>query len=110
MNEAIRLAIEKGGYEDESLKAVSYETTSESLHEFYSGTQELYLTHNPLFWQALGKALNWWPHNPTEKDLLVNSINPYTDGWLYYGRKYFDLLLTGGDTEKFWKEILNKQP
>jgi len=42
-------------------------------------------------------------------------ICPVTEGleakpdWLYFGKQYFDLLLTGGggDTEKFWKDLLN---
>ncbi len=93
MNEAIKLAIEKGGYD-----------------RMWEGTHSNHadLILDPLFWKALGKALGWkehefwkihcsifecdgtWQH--TEKDLT----------WKYYAHQYFDLLLTGKDTDKFW--------
>lgn len=41
------------------------------------------------FWQALGKALGW-----EELD------------WIPYGQHFAKVILTGGDTEAFWKEIL----
>jgi hypothetical protein len=57
------------------------------------------------FWQALGKALRW--------PLLGQ---PYYLGnhwcerewWQYKAIKFYDLILTGGDTEAFWKELLKE--
>lgn len=49
---------------------------------------------DPTFWQALGKALGW--HG-----------NEYLRGeWYWQARQHHDLILTGGDTEKFWNELL----
>lgn len=31
----------------------------------------------------------------------------YLEGWKFQALKYFDLVLTGGDTEKFWLDLLN---
>lgn len=52
----------------------------------------------PDFWQALGKALVWglkWP--PNEQDWL--------DECKANAHRFYDLILTGGDTEKFWREL-----
>lgn len=81
MNEALKLAIEKGGYKE------LYQTI---------GRIEEQIALDPLFWQALGKALGWdgW------------SVQFYGDEWLFHAHQYFDLVLTGGDTEAFWKELI----
>lgn len=55
-SEAVRLAVDKGGYGN------SQNFTEENLRFFIRATQAK--TNNsvcldPLFWQALGKALNW---------------------------------------------------
>ena len=73
---------------------------------------------DPLFWQALGKALGWPEKSEIEtiaKDIRVEGQKSNADmrfysiqtTWLGYALKYFDLVLTGGDTEKFWKELLS---
>ena len=54
---------------------------------------------DPLFWQALGKALG---HGINQRDNVTNRLI-----WQQLALDYFDLVLTGGDTEKFWKELLN---
>lgn len=119
MNEAIKLAIEKGGYDFEKMEHDGLQPPLKFSHsEFYTHSKykelmvrALYLdakgkeygswvrfeqwvrNHanrcvlDPLFWQALGKALGW------------------KGAWKHYAHQYFDLLLTGGDTEKFWKEL-----
>lgn len=56
------------------------------------------------FWQALGKALGWgdyWYNDP-ETHVKVNLQKP----WLDYAHRFCDLIYTGGDTEKFWDELL----
>jgi hypothetical protein len=125
MNEAIKLAIEQSG---------------KLFHEDSCTT-------DPLFWQALGRALGWdsntgssysccfsqeglkvfskqkvgiivgeskdkecwrvqWLGNSSKEVYSKNYI--LVKDWLYQAHQYFDLLLTGGDTEKFWKELLNQ--
>lgn len=54
---------------------------------------------DPSFWQALGKALGWRIVGPTKKD---NDHNPE---WYYRALEFYELILTGGDTEKFWEEL-----
>jgi hypothetical protein len=81
MNEAIKLAIEKGGYEISDQK--------------YAKLMSFPNVLDPLFWQALGKALGW--------DDFRAAVPPL---WLANALHYHELLLTGGDTEKFWKELI----
>ena len=81
MDQAIKLAIEKGGYKEAHIKG------SIEQHAF------TLLTADPLFWQALGKALGWKPENGFY--------------WEEEALRYFRLVLNGGDTEKFWEELLN---
>lgn len=53
---------------------------------------------DPTFWQALGKALVW-------EKLEYHSDGSY-DGWHYYATRFINLILTGGDTEKYWNDLL----
>jgi len=50
------------------------------------------LVLDPAFWQALGRALGWeeyhWKHDRTTQ------------------HRFYDLVLTGGDTEAYWNELL----
>lgn len=102
MNEAIKLAIEKGGYDIHASNIVP------------DRYLELEIVQDSKFWQALGKALGW-------KDKVVVGIKKgepdrkgkvlhfeYNGEWLQEALHYHELLLTGGDTEKFWKELLTK--
>lgn len=118
MNEAIKLAIEKGGYKNnvESAKTDPSWYAYMAIHA-NGGTM---VVCDPLFWQALGKALGWKDvfKNKKSMGLMEMCGHPYcpTEGNCKYQKperskyahKYFDLLLTGGDTEKFWKELLTQ--
>lgn len=115
MNEAIKLAIESGGYVEAIVKEI-YEakrlrldiTTLEHmphpdgryLLSFIDNGREHSVWRipalDPLFWQVLGKALGW----------VDAAYNP--NAWQWNARRYFDLVLTGGDTSKFWKELLTQ--
>lgn len=69
----------------------------------------------PAFWQALGKALNWsgWMCRNCRlgKVLKICGCNNaeafLIKPWLYYALRFFELRMTGGDEEKFWKELIN---
>jgi hypothetical protein len=55
---------------------------------------------DPSFWQALGKALGWEKANrETRTEIWLE--------WKWNAHRFYDLVLTGGDTEKIWKELLN---
>jgi hypothetical protein len=61
---------------------------------------------DPTFWQALGKALGW---NGLILELIPDAdrgkiIDP--NEWHGHALDFYDLILTGGDTEAFWNELL----
>lgn len=66
---------------------------------------------DPTFWQALGKALGWkrnafvqWYDdfaNKKEREAIRG-----VESWLFQARRFNDLILTGGDTEAYWNELL----
>jgi hypothetical protein len=90
MNEAIKLAI-KDGY-----NFSQYDVDIGNFHEEV-------ISRDPLFWQALGKALGW---KVDKDDTCINNECFYCKPWLKHAHRYLDIVLIGGDTEKFWKELL----
>jgi hypothetical protein len=91
MNEAIDLAI-KGGYDAHFDRPI--------------GIKDLRTcVLRPEFWQALGKALGWDDGDHTDEGY---AFSEYYWMWQYKAHKYFDLLLTGGETEKFWQDLLKQ--
>ena len=63
---------------------------------------------DPTFWQALGKVLGWkqeWngqymnTRNSQQEPIMV-------EGWEHNAHRFYDLILTGQSTEKFWEDIL----
>lgn len=60
------------------------------------------------FWQALGKALGW-----NEANGKVGAYHSFVDGkivdeyWMLTAHRFYDLILTGGDTETYWDELLH---
>lgn len=59
---------------------------------------------DPLFWQALGKALEWEEgkkiYNRGIWDRSIREI------WCENAHRFYDLILTGQPTEPFWDELL----
>lgn len=55
---------------------------------------------DPLFWQSLGKALRWYGDNPEPDKKHLKGL------WIEYAHEFFDLLLTGDDTKKFWVNLI----
>lgn len=99
MNEAIKLAIEKGGYVMPYGSHIELDTVSTNI------------ILDPLFWQALGKALGWSPGTIWRRIEMsdVKLMQVEAEGWLVKALTYYELLLTGRDTEKFWEELLIPQ-
>lgn len=52
---------------------------------------------DPLFFQALGKALGWHKGIAPEHEYLY---------WSAHAKAFYDLTLTGGDIEAFWTDLL----
>lgn len=91
-----------------------------------SGYRSEEIVLDPDFWQGLGKALGWgsavacikcghyWlfgtikcPVDGSEKlKDTKTGRDGYINVWHSYAMDFYDLILTGGDTEKFWDELL----
>lgn len=95
MNDAIKLSI-KGGYNGENLPFDHNEWLLVDYIELNDNAQQI-LILDPLFWQALGKALGWG---------IYTGQPPF---WKSQALRYFNLLLTGGNTEQWWKDLLTSQ-
>jgi len=136
MNEAVKLAIEKGGYRPTYTpdhpgyptkfdKVIEYENwgiyvrwlmnkgqAEEDWRTRFSGIAHGTIALDPLFWQALGKALGWelkkcqYCKNGCEWCTVNGYVKPE---WLKHAHQYFDLHLTSGDTEAFWRKLLTPQ-
>ena len=78
----------------------------------YQWWQEIAL--DPLFWQALGNRLMWSEKGALEifeKNEKVKTIHKRfevsaTPLWKHYAFEFYNLILTNGDTEYFWEELL----
>lgn len=73
-------------------------------HEFCERVDWEEIALDPIFWQALGKALGWyeWPlkHRPVDLADLDFKCP------LCNAHRFYDLILTEGEPEQFWKELL----
>ncbi len=109
MNEAIKSVVIKaisGGFKDPTPNGNIYK-----------------ITQDPLFWQALGKALGWFEWAGTDE---FNN-DPQ---WQYHAHQYFDLVLTDNrntdyicsedecpvegthvhsQVEKFWQDLIQER-
>lgn len=109
MNDAIRIAIEKGGY----------------ITERFMGSPAQRMVLEPEFWQSLSKALGWgcncqngneyFGPDETGDPIWGPCAVCVSDGqyvpakdWKDMAHQYLDLVLTGGDVEAFWKGLLNE--
>jgi len=73
------------------------------------------------FWIGLSKALGWEKKMVVRVGAVIGNFvggdkfvgeemgfgMDYFNPEIYYAHRFYDLILTGGDTEKFWEEILN---
>jgi len=92
MNEAIRLAIDKGGY------SLMYPNRTLQYHRHVC-------TQDPLFWKSLGKVLGWKDYGSVERlEALYAGLTP--KDWKTTAHRYLKIKLTGGDEEQFWKNLL----
>lgn len=66
---------------------------------------------DPAFWQALGKVLGWKgyvgeTHSACGFSGGMDSFNFDGEEWNLNALKFYDLILTNGDTENFWNDLL----
>lgn len=128
MNEAIKLAIEKGGYQlspkewgdspviEQNYKWGNPPPVGLNPNVFWvkngiTGRKVKYhfaeVILDSLFWQALGKALGW---NWAEKSDLINLTSDKRikmgNRWQWEAVRFMHIKLTGGNEEKFFEELL----
>lgn len=89
--EAIEKAIEGGWQVEDVLQTGNLIVDTKFMHQ--------QATLDPSFWKCLGKAQGWQGKHEPLTDMLVLQAHVH---------KFIDLILTGGDTEKFWRELLDK--
>ena len=58
---------------------------------------------DPLFWQALGRALGW--HHDYHVVYGQKVYEGHIGEWKSKAHEFYDLILTNGDITKFWQEI-----
>lgn len=115
MNNAIKLAIQKGGYNpitylEAGIRKSEPDPVLPRTNITFKDNHWDYVYNNDIvldaeFWQALGKALGWGIehhgrialHKCTKRCLFQ---------WFSMATTYFQLQLVGRDTEKFWKDLL----
>ena len=104
---AIKLAVE-GGYEPSSnLKGLPFEIIMAKIVDI----RPIFL--DPLFWQALGKAMGWKIGD--DYDYLYNASESLKvgqgkmDDWLYHAHRFLDHVLASKPAESFFSELLTKQ-
>ncbi len=61
-------------------------------------TDAHYTVLMPTFWQALGKASGW------QKSLTFFAVD--IPSWEAQALRFHRLILTGGDLDAYWKEVL----
>lgn len=100
-----RIAIEKaiegeyGGYSGNVAKGqIPMKAAVEDI-ERRSTSEKVAL--DPLFWQALGKALGWG-----YKDMVDPTEHYSQEEWQDKAHDFYDLILDGYDPELFWQEVL----
>jgi hypothetical protein len=87
--QAIEKAIE-GGWLEANQPWLQQHLMSDSYH----------IALDPSFWQALGKALGKENH----MEALAHDWD--VPWWRGQALNFYDLILTGDDTEKFWADLL----
>lgn len=131
MNEAIKLAIKNGGYEEiELVEWCGYgrrEDWKKCIQCVIRNKEPLL---DPAFWRSLGKALGWpelvikhiaVPMSKEELLRLINKVKPLSgydktienilrmddeSSWLYHWHRFIDWIAEGKDVDKFFEELL----
>lgn len=122
-SEAVKLAIEKGGYGMEKYGSDTHEwintyvnrpeATEDSELSWENVKARDFIQNrideanntdtllDPLFWIALGKSLGW-----DKGDYLTADEWRGVNVWQHYAMRYFATKLSGGNEEQFFNELL----
>lgn len=116
----------EGTWEKIDFQTYSYARPAE---EFGTCRINIYrIALDPSFWQALGKALGWEKKVVIRRGTVIgnfctpcSSEHPrgecfkemgfnmdYLDPWVYYAHRFYEQVLTGGDTDAYWQELLTQ--
>lgn len=123
IQQAIQLAIEKGGYDigisvNEMTRMDFDSALSDGKfyvhffnHESEMFTFNLYRTFlDPLFWQALGESLGW----DREKKIRmryygsIQAHDEWQQKWQFYMHRFIDHLIEGKNAESYFEALLTK--
>ncbi len=69
---------------------------------------------DPTFWRSLGKELKWQDIQELETRITKCwcskcgevRVTMQWPVWKYHAQHFFELLLSGGDTDSFWKNLI----
>lgn len=111
MNEAIKLAIEKGGYDNHLF------TENFKGELSIAGWEVSVITQDPAFWRALGKANGWNLNTCTFclKDGGPNSVDScdycgrsgvHRTSWKAHWHRFIDHIADGRSADDFFKALL----
>ncbi len=110
MKEAIQKAIE-GGYKDRHIWGIEdgkYILQGDAGERAGHLTEEQILL-DPLFWQAVGKAMGWGGFDTkylhSQAEVEASSQMPPNE-WRDHWHRFIDHLAEGKDAESFFKELL----
>lgn len=132
MNEAIKLAVEKGGYRFIDLPLRRVEPTTSAMvclvwtgDQFSKDGEEKTLVHpeqifmDKEFWRALGKALGWILDATAPKELEDKLPDSLKGGeliqmagltnqplWLYHWHGFIDWIAEGKSPDSFFEELI----
>lgn len=103
--QAISLAIEKEYMHEEGHKTKLIPDVGVVGYSRVRTFSEVFL--DPLFWQALGRALGWQHIVHVHKYVGHSLDKEWTEpAWLYHWHRFIDHLASNGDTDTFFQEIL----
>lgn len=109
MKEAIQKAIEGGYMSADGVSVADGLTEKNGFWQFFRGKENVgdkimeEIVLDPLFWQALGKALGWPEHNHLKR------WGEETNSWYAQMHNFIDHLANRGTPESFFTSLLTNQ-
>ena len=106
MKQAIQKAIE-GGWTSDYRSPVFTKYSSSWIGDYIVEKGWQTPTSDPLFWQALGKAMGWdeYPSFKLKSDIAGGTFCQM-EGWRARWFQFIDHLAEGKDAEEFFRELL----
>lgn len=106
IEDAIKLAIEKGGYQlsDFGKERVAKDIAQAEFWVKYWSEKQRHsgILLDPEFWKSLGKALGWYTGHEN-----ISLAEYETKNWKSIALRFFELKLSGGSEEEFWDNLLS---